>query len=211
MPSSDDTIGLFPLRLVLLPGEILPLHIFEERYKTLIGECRATDSVFGVLLAEDDEMARKGCTAAVHEVIEELDDGRLNILAVGRDRFALRETIEPADPESGYLRGRIEVFGDIDEDVPPQEKIEELAASLFRRMVELMGVEEPRVPGGTARLSFRLAAAVDFGRPLKQRLLESRSEAERLDLLITVMKALIPGLELRKQREQAIRGNGKGY
>ncbi len=210
MPSSDDTIGLFPLRLVLLPGEILPLHIFEERYKTLIGECRATDSVFGVLLAEDDEMARKGCTAAVHEVIEELDDGRLNILAVGRDRFALRETIEPADPESGYLRGRIEVFGDIDEDVPPQEKIEELAASLFRRMVELMGVEEPRVPGGTARLSFRLAAAVDFGRPLKQRLLESRSEAERLDLLITVMKALIPGLELRKQREQAIRGNGKG-
>ena len=210
MPSSDDTIGLFPLRLVLLPGEILPLHIFEERYKTLIGECRATDGVFGVLLAEDDEMARKGCTAAVHEVIEELDDGRLNILAVGRDRFALRETIEPADPESGYLRGRIEVFGDIDEDVPPQEKIEELAASLFRRMVELMGVEEPRVPGGTARLSFRLAAAVDFGRPLKQRLLESRSEAERLDLLITVMKALIPGLELRKQREQAIRGNGKG-
>jgi Lon protease-like protein len=210
MPSSDDTIGLFPLRLVLLPGEILPLHIFEERYKTLIGECRATDSVFGVLLAEDDEMARKGCTAAVHEVIEELDDGRLNILAVGRDRFALRETIEPADPESGYLRGRIEVFGDIDEDVPPQEKIEELAASLFRRMVELMGVEEPRVPGGADRLSFRLAAAVDFGRPLKQRLLESRSEAERLDLLITVMKALIPGLELRKQREQAIRGNGKG-
>jgi Lon protease-like protein len=118
--------------------------------------------------------------------------------------------IEPADPETGYLRGRIEVFGDIDEDVPPQEKIEELAASLFRRMVELMGVEEPRVPGGADRLSFRLAAAVDFGRPLKQRLLESRSEAERLDLLITVMKALIPGLELRKQREQAIRGNGKG-
>ena len=64
---------------------------------------------------------------------------------------------------------------------------------------------------GRGRLSFRLASAVDFGQPLKQRLLESRSETERLDLLIAVMKALIPGLELRKQREQAIRGNGKGY
>ena len=77
-------------------------------------------------------------------------------------------------------------------------------------MVGLMGVDDPRVPRGAGRLSFRLAAAVDFGAPLKQRLLESRSESERLDLLIAVMKALIPGLELRKQREQAIRGNGKG-
>ncbi len=78
-------------------------------------------------------------------------------------------------------------------------------------MVGLMGVDDPRVPRRRGRLSFRLAAAVDFGQPLKQRLLESRSETERLDLLIAVMKALIPGLELRKQREQAIRGNGKGY
>ena len=211
MPSSDDTIGLFPLPLVLLPGEILPLHIFEERYKTLIGECRTAGDVFGVLLSADDEMARKGCTAALHEVVDELDDGRLNILVEGRQRFALGEVIKPDDPEAGYLRGRIEVFDDIDESVPPKEKTEELAASLFRRLVQLMGVDDPRVPGNAGRLSFRLAAAVDFGQPLKQRLLESRSEAERLDLLVAVMKALIPGLELRKQREQAIRGNGKGY
>jgi hypothetical protein len=78
-------------------------------------------------------------------------------------------------------------------------------------MVQLMGVDDPRVPRGAGPLSFRLACAVDFGQPLKQRLLESRSEAERLDLLVAVMKALIPGLALRKQREKAIRGNGKGY
>ncbi len=211
MPSSDDTLGLFPLPLVLLPGEILPLHIFEERYKALIGECRRGGGVFGVVLSEDDEMARKGCTAAVHEVLEELDDGRLNILVEGRERFALGELIEPEDPETGYLRGRIELFDDIDETAPPQAPSEELAVDLFRRMVGLMGVDDPREPRSPGRLSFRLASAVDFGQPLKQRLLESRSETERLDLLIAVMKALIPGLELRKQREQAIRGNGKGY
>ncbi len=211
MPSSDDIIGLFPLPLVLLPGEILPLHIFEERYKVLIGDCRVGGSVFGVLLTEDDEMVRKGCTAAIHEVIDELDDGRLNILVEGRERFALGDVIEPDDPEAGYLRGHIEIFDDLDEATAPQEPTGELAASLFRRMVGLMGVEDPRVPASAGPLSFRLAAAVDFGQPLKQRLLESRAEAERLDLLIAVMKALIPGLELRKQREQAIRGNGKGY
>jgi len=211
MPSSDTPIGLFPLPLVLLPGEILPLHIFEERYKVLIGDCRVGGLVFGVLLTGDDEMARKGCTAAIHEVIDELDDGRLNILIEGRDRFTLGDLIEPDDSEGGYLRGYIEIFDDLVGTEAPSEETEKLAASLFRRMVELMGVEDPRVPGGPNPLSFRLAAAVDFGQPLKQRLLESRSEAERLDLLVAVMKALIPGLELRKQREQAIRGNGKGY
>ncbi|HUK78417.1 MAG TPA: LON peptidase substrate-binding domain-containing protein [Thermoleophilia bacterium] len=211
MPSSDDVIGLFPLPLALLPGEILPLHIFEERYKALIGDCRAAGDVFGVVFTDDDEMAAKGCTAAVHEVIEELDDGRLNILVEGRDRFSVDELIAPADPEAEYLRASVTLYDDLDGAVAPQQIAEDLAQTLFRRMVALMGVDEPRVPRGERPLSFRLASAVDFGQPLKQRLLESRSEAERLDLLIAVMKALIPGLELRKQREQAIRGNGKGY
>jgi Lon protease-like protein len=194
MPSSDELVGLFPLPLVLLPGEVLPLHIFEERYKALIGDCRASGAVFGIVFRDDDETADKGCTAAIDEVVEELDDGRLNIIVSGHDRFAITE-----------------LFGDHESAVAPQQLAEDLAESLFRRMISLMGVDEPRVPRGESPLSFRLAAAVDFGNPLKQRLLESRSEAERLDLLIAVMKALIPGLELRKQREQAIRGNGKGY
>jgi ATP-dependent Lon protease len=210
MPSSDGGIGLFPLQLVLLPGEILPLHIFEERYKALIADCRASGDVFGIVLSEDGELARKGCTAAIHEIIDELDDGRLNILIEGRERFVFDEVIEPDDPQAGYLRGRIEVFGDEGEESPPSEQTIELVSSLFRRMVGLVGVDDPRVPLGAGRLSFRLAAAVDFGLPLKQRLLESRSESERLDFLIAVMKALIPGLELRSQRGQAIRGNGKG-
>jgi ATP-dependent Lon protease len=197
MPNSDASIGLFPLQLVLLPGEILPLHIFEERYKALIADCRASGDVFGIVLSEDDEVARKGCTAAIRQIIDELDDGRLNLLIEGRERFVFDEVIEPDDPQAGYLRARIEVFGDEGEESPPPEQTIELVSGLFRRMVGLMGVDDPR--------------AVDFGLPLKQRLLESRSESERLDFLIAVMKALIPGLELRNQRGEAIRGNGKGY
>ena len=150
-----------------------------------------------------------GCTAAIHDIVDELDDGRLNILVSGRERFDLDEVIEPDQP-SGYLRARIEIFDDVAESAPPSEQTLELVSELFRRMVGLMGVDEPRLPRSAGRLSFRLAAAVDFGLPLKQRLLESRSESERLDFLVAVMKTLIPGLELRKQREEAIRGNGKG-
>ena len=210
MPSSD-LIGLFPLQLVLLPGEILPLHIFEERYKKLIGECRASGAVFGIALSDDDELASHGCTAAVYEVLEEFDDGRLNILVEGRQRFRIDGVVEPDDPELEYLSARIEPYDDIDDggEGPPDE-LADSAATLFRRMVALMGVDDPRVPDTQGHLSFRLAAAVDFGLPLKQRLLESRSETERLELLVAVMSALIPGLELRKQREEAIRGNGKG-
>jgi hypothetical protein len=78
-------------------------------------------------------------------------------------------------------------------------------------MLALMDVESPREPTGEGPLSFRVAAAVDFGTPLKQELLESLSEEQRLETLLTLMTSLLPRLELRKEREEAIRGNGKGY
>lgn len=208
MIDDDTLIGLFPLRLVLLPGEIVPLHIFEERYQRLIAECRESESVFGIVLSDKDSVAERGCTAAVYEVVEELEEGRSNILVEGRRRFRLVDVIRPDDPESEYLQAIVTYLDD--EDDEPDETLEEAAATLFREMIGLMGAEVPRVPEGDAPLSFRLGAAVDFGLPLKQRLLESQSESERLELLTTVMRSLIPSLELRKDREEAIRGNGKG-
>jgi len=83
--------------------------------------------------------------------------------------------------------------------------------AVFRRMLVLMDVEAPKEPGGQGALSFRVAAAFDFGAPLKQELLESLSEAQRLETLLRVIEALLPQLQLRKDREEAIRGNGKGY
>jgi Lon protease-like protein len=206
--SEEEPLGLFPLGLVLVPGEVVPLHIFEERYKLLINEL-GEGGEFGVVLAEDDGVRECGCTATVVQVLERMDDGRMNILVQGRRRFRLLEVREPDDPESEYLSGLVAYYDD-EESTPPPVLIEGVLAA-YLRMLRLMDVESPHEPGGEEPLSFRLAAAVDFGAPLKQELLEATSEEQRLETLLRVMESLVPRLKLRKQREEAIRGNGKGY
>ena len=208
MTSSDRVLGLFPLGLVLVPGELLPLHIFEERYKRLIGERRETGEDFGIVLRYEDSVAECGCTAVVTSVLEEFDDGRLNIVVQGRERFRLHELVEP-DDEKDYLRARVTLYED-DEPTAPGKTLRK-AESLYKRLLELADVEVAAGAGEGAEASFRMAGAVDFGLMVKQQLLESRSEAERLEQLVGLMSSLLPRLELRKSREEAIRGNGKGY
>jgi Lon protease-like protein len=214
MTNADaNVISLFPLGLVALPGEVIPLHIFEPRYKRLIGEARESGDEFGIVLQQQDAVAECGCTARLVEVLEEFDDGRLNILVEGRRRFRLHEILAAADEGEEYLRARVAFFDDEAEDEEPGDRAEGIrdrAMTLFLRMLSLMEVKSPRPPGGDQPLSFRLVAAVDLGVALKQQLLELTSEAERLTTLITVMESLIPRLELRREREEAIRGNGKG-
>jgi Lon protease-like protein len=209
MTSSDEiAVGLFPLGLVLLPGEVVPLHIFEERYKLLVQE-RLDGGEFGIVLADDGALRECGCTARVAELLEELDDGRMNILVEGGRRFRLLEVRPPGDPETEYLSGLIDFYEDEDPEAP--EALSSGVLEVFRKMLVLMDVESPKEPGGNGPLSFRVAAAFDFGAPLKQELLESLSESQRLQTLLRVMEALLPELQLRKDREEAIRGNGKGY
>jgi Lon protease-like protein len=208
MTSSEVVLGLFPLSLVLVPGELLPLHIFEERYKRLIGECRRSGDVFGIVLRHEDNVAECGCTAEVTSVLEEFDDGRLNIVVRGRVRFRLHELLEP-DDEDDYLRGRVTFYED--DDPEPPARVLRKAESLYRRLLELADVETAAGAGEGAEASFRMAGAIDFGLMVKQQLLESRSEADRLEQLVGLMSSLVPRLELRKSREEAIRGNGKGY
>jgi Lon protease-like protein len=210
MPDAEPSlIALFPLGIVLVPGEVVPLHIFEARYKLLVNERRDGREEFGIVLSEDEAVREIGCTAVVSEVLEELADGRLNILVEGRRRFRLLDLVQPDDPEAEYLRGAVQDFDDEVEDAP--EPLRRRALDVYRRMLRLIEVETPRAPGGEGPLSFRIVAAVDFGTALKQELLESVSEEGRLATLITVMETLLPRLELRKEREEAIRGNGKGY
>lgn len=209
MSSADEVVlGLFPLGLVLLPGEVIPLHIFEERYKRLMDDC-ADGTEFGIVLAEDGGVRECGCSARVAQVLEQMEDGRRNILVQGGRRFRLLELREPADAETQYMRSVVEFYDDAQPDAP--ERLRAGVLDVFRRMLLLMDVESPREPFGEDPLSFRIAAAVDFGAPLKQELLESLSEEQRLETLLTVMETLLPRLELRKEREDAIRGNGKGY
>jgi Lon protease-like protein len=206
--ADDLLLGLFPLGIVLLPGEVVPLHIFEERYKRLIGE-RLEEGEFGIVLAEEDAVRQSGTSARVVELIEEMDDGRMNVLVQGERRFRIIAIREPDDPETDYLRAEVEFYRDAEPEGSPM--LHDAVLEVFARMLELMEVESPKEPAGEGPLSFRVAAAVDFGAPLKQELLESLSEQRRLETLLTVMTSLLPRLELRKEREEAIRGNGKGY
>ena len=201
-------LGLFPLSVVLLPGEVAPLHIFEERYKLLFNELM-DGGEFGTILVEEEGLRERGCSARLAQVIERMDDGRLNVLVQGARRFRLLEIREPEDLGSTYLTGVVEFFDD-DEPEAPQELVAK-ALEAFRRMLVLMDVPSPREPAGEGPLSFRLAAAVDFGAPLKQELLEAVSEQQRLETLLAIIETLLPRLELRRQREGAIRGNGKGH
>ena len=208
MSVGDELLGLFPLDIVLLPGEVVPLHIFEERYKRLIGE-RLDEGEFGVVLADDTSLRDCGTTARVIRLVEELDDGRMNILVEGMERFRLLELVEPDDAEAEYLRASVEYYHD--SETEGSDALRQAVLDTYAKILVLMDVEGPREPAGEGPLSFRVAAAVDFGAPLKQELLESLSEEQRLETLFAVMSTLVPRLQLRKDREEAIRGNGKGY
>ena len=208
MSESDETLlGLFPLDLVLVPGEIVPLHIFEERYKRLIGE-RLDEGVFGIVLAEEDGVRECGTTARVVELVERLDDGRMNVLVRGERRFRIVELRVPDDSDDDYLRAEVQYFRDSE----PQGsgRLREAVLEVFFRMLALLDVPQSE-PEGDAPLSFRIAASVEFGAPIKQTLLESLSEEERLETLLTVLQTVVKRLEMGVERAAAIRGNGKGY
>jgi len=138
-------IGLFPLELVLLPTERVPLHIFEPRYKELVGECLRNGREFGLVL--EDERGRRdiGTRAAVVEVLQVFDDGRMNVVVEGHERFRLRELTSGRS----FLTGEVEPVDDLDEDGPPETEKEQTLA-LFRRLVDVAGgdVDEPDVDSG---------------------------------------------------------------
>src|SRR3954466_10138683 len=108
MGDTVDRFPLFPLGIVLLPSEVVPLHIFEERYKTMIGECMSTDGEFGIVWLSDDGLREIGCTARVTQVLAEFDDGRSNILVTGGQVFRLLRRID----DMAYPAGEIELLDD---------------------------------------------------------------------------------------------------
>jgi Lon protease-like protein len=167
-------LPLFPLAVVLLPRNLLPLHIFEDRYKEMIGSVLETHTEFGVVLAAKDGIARIGCTAAVEQVLQRYEDGRLDILTVGRRRFM----IQTLDQEKDYLRAEVEYFDDDDEvDAPGdlRQRAVRVCADLPSEG-ESPNAEDPL-------LSFHLAQRVE-DLDFRQQLLMSRSEADRLRRLI---------------------------
>jgi len=170
----DGLLPLFPLEVVLFPHTPLPLHIFEDRYKEMIGECLALQKEFGVVLVRGQGVVRTGCTAEVVEVLRRHEQGELDILTVGRQRFQLKEI----HSRRTFLEGAVEYFDDIDFRPSPLETAR-AAASAHAELLRLSGSSETPPELDHPELSFqlaRIATDLDF----RQVLLEMRSEADRI-------------------------------
>jgi ATP-dependent Lon protease len=197
-------IGLFPLELVLLPNERVPLHIFEDRYKDLIGECLADTTDFGLILEDDDGLREIGTRTSVIELIDTFDDGRMNVLVEGRSRFRVIELTEGRP----FRTAEVEAVED-DDELPLEADVERTIA-VFRRLVAVAEADEIDEPSaGSPVLSFELAARVDFGPELKQELLELRSEGKRLRRLAELLDQAAQALTHEREVRQRAAGNGK--
>jgi Lon protease-like protein len=199
-PIPDLLLPLFPLELVLLPHVNLPLHIFEERYKELIGDCLKYQWEFGILAVQEESVKSVGCTASITEVLQRFPDGRMNILTRGRRRFEISQLNE----DRSYLRGKPRFFDD-DETSPSLGDLPKQALEIYARLrnvVELQNesFHEPRPTAADSQLSFRLMAGLPAEVGWKQELLELRSEQERLTRVIRFFEQLLQHLEQYREK-----------
>jgi Lon protease-like protein len=194
-----EEIGLFPLGIVLLPTEKVPLHIFEDRYRELIGECIEEDREFGLVYADEGGVRELGTRARVAAILERFDDGRLNIVVEGGERFV----VERLTQGRSFMTAEV---SDVDDDAGSVEEEARVdAAGAFRALAALAGAEL-EIDEDSPQLSFLLAAQVELAAEAKQQLLESRSEQERLvlvaELLHDARQTLIATRELGERAKR---------
>jgi Lon protease-like protein len=194
---------LFPLGLVALPTELVSLHIFEDRYKTMIAECIERDREFGIVWLADDGLHEIGCACRVDKVLERLEDGRLNIVARGTRPFLVHER----QPHLPYPAGLVEFLADRAEtpDAGTRTAAHTTYAELVRRATERELGETELTPMG----AYAMAATVDFGLEAKQGLLNLRSETARLHLVTRLFRAAIKRLDFVDRAQARAKSNGK--
>jgi Lon protease-like protein len=197
-----EEIGLFPLGIVLLPSERVPLHIFEPRYKELIGECLDDEGEFGLLYADEDGVREIGTRATVTDVLERFDDGRLNVVVEGGDRFRVTQLTRGRS----FMTAHVEEFDD--EPGAVEEETAARAAGSFRALAALAEADADDVDESSPRLSFELAAQVELAPDAKQRLLELRSEEQRLDLVAEMLDAVRMTLIATRELGERAKRNG---
>jgi Lon protease-like protein len=199
----EQEFPLFPLGIVALPGELIPLHIFEERYKTMMNECIDSEREFGIVWMSDDGLRTIGCAARIERVLERMDDGRMNLLTRGTRPFRVVER----QGHLAYPAGVIEFVADRGEETDP-----ELARSAHDAYSELVKRATDREPDADELLSmsaYEMAATVDFGLDAKQGLLDLRSENARLRLVTRLFRAALKRLDFVDRAQSRARSNGK--
>ena len=194
---------LFPLGLVALPGELIPLHIFEERYKTMMNECLRDEHEFGILWLSDDGLRENGCACVIERVLERLDDGRMNILTRGTRPFRVLERREHLP----YPAGTVEFLEDREEEV--EDALLGSARELYADLVQRATDRDPDTDEVARMGAYAMAATVDFGLDAKQGLLDLRSENARLRLVGRLFRAALKRLDFVERAQDRARSNGK--
>jgi len=198
-------IPLFPLHVVVFPRTSLPLHIFEPRYKEMVGEAIRDNSEFGIVLAKDEGIVNAGCTVAVEKVLQMYPDGRMDILTRGCRRFEIVNVNEEKD----YLQAEVNFFED-DDLVPTPVELRDQALSQYRDLAALHSVEERSKPDfSDPQLSFQLAQSLpdlDF----LSALLRQRSETGRLKQLNHYLADWIPRQKIVERMKALAPTNGFG-
>ena len=195
-------LPLFPLDVVLFPDTPLPLHVFEPRYKEMIGECLERKLLFGVVRAKENALAEIGCTAEIVAVTKKYEDGKLDIVTEGRRRFQIRNV----NHERSFLQGEVVYFED--EPGPKKSTDVERAVKLHAQIMELLAGEAGPPDPEDPQLSFHLAGPLPLDLDFKQTLLGLRSESERVIGLIEYYEAILPNLRRAVKARQKAGGNG---
>ena len=205
---SESTIPLFPLGLVLMPHIPLPLHIFEERYKLMIGECLAEDREFGIVYFNATAIQTAGCTARILKVIKHYDDGRLDILTHGQRRFRIKEIYD----NKVYLEARVSFFDD--EELADDSGCQDLADNGMALLKQFTSILESQEGYDLTEemdfksISFLIAGCEGFDQEEKQRFLEMTSTRERLKKSVESLENIIERMKITAKIHKIIGGNG---
>jgi Lon protease-like protein len=199
----SNEFPLFPLALVALPGELVPLHIFEERYKRMMNECLRGQREFGIVWLADDGLREIGCACEIDRVLERMEDGRMNLVARGTRPFRVLER----QGHLAYPAGVIEFLSDQDEAM--DEALLDTARQAYGDLVRLATDRDPDAGELAAMGSYAMAATVEFGLEAKQGLLDLRSENARLALLTRLLRAALKRMEFIERAHERARSNGK--
>ena len=195
-------IGLFPLGIVLLPTELVPLHIFEDRYQELIGECLELDREFGLVYQDEDGIRDTGTRARVTEVLDRLEDGRLNIAVEGTERFRVTKVTRGRS----FMTAEVEPVDD-EWSEPDLDSVARAIAS-YRALAAAVEAEPEEPDEGSPQLAFELAANVELTPDSKQELLELRTETERLALVADLLDAALASLLAARELDKRAKTNG---
>lgn len=216
--SQINLLPLFPLPVILLPNELLPLHIFEPRYRKMLEDAQLENNFFGLSyfnsddsLASRPEIGSLGCVAEIREV-QTLEDGRSNIITIGVIRYRLESYVQSREP---YLIGEISVFEDYQSDSeilrPLANDVHQMFTRIARAAHKLSGAKNalPEIPPAEPQtLSFLVAAAFSLPPEIKYEIFETRSTVERLERLKTILKQSVENLEESAELNKIAKTNG---